>query len=426
MLQPRLLPLAACVLSVAGLWAQEPAPAPAPTPSSPPSAPSPAPSPSNPASAALTPAPGHEGETVARAVPPSAVMNLVLPTDNDALLRGKPEEFYMYVDRNFEGQASKPWEGGQYGYFRGPVRVSPEQVVYMHFHEGIDIACQKRSEKGEPEDEVRSISDGEVVHVSDLPGGSNYGRYIVIRHNWGEGPFYSLYAHLSKCLVKEGDKVQPRTPIAIMGHTGDGINVQRSHTHLELNLMLNSQFGEWHDTNFKDNPNRHGPYNGLNLSGMDIAALYLAHQKNPALTVAEFLKTQTVVFKVLVPRHGDIELTKTYPWMGEHLDQPSPSVEISFTDGAVPLKIAPSAEAVASPKVSWVKDNGVPHIYYTHRCVSGSGPIGTLTGSGLQYIQLITGDFARAPVADTSKKAPAASPKSSKKAPAKKKKKQDS
>jgi hypothetical protein len=353
-------------------------------------------------------------------------MTLVLPTDNDALLRGKPEEFYMYVDRNFEGQSTKPWEGGQYGYFRGPVRVGPEQVVFMHFHEGIDIACQKRSEKGEPEDEVRSISDGEVVHVSDLAGGSNYGRYIVIKHDWGEGPFYSLYAHLSKILVKEGDKVQPRTPIAVMGHTGDGINMLRSHTHLELNLMLNSQFGEWHDANFKDNPNRHGAYNGLNLAGMDIAALYLAHQKNPALTVAQFLKTQTVFFKVLVPRKGDIELAKNYPWIGENLGQPSPSWEISFSDGAVPLKITPSSEAVASPRLSWVKDIGIPHVYYTRRCVSGSGAAGTLTGSGLSYIQLITGDFTRAPavVASTPKKKTTAS-KSSKKS-SKTKKKQDS
>ena len=369
-------------------------------------------------------APDTKPETVSRAAPPSAAMTLVLPTDNDALLRGKPEEFYMYVDRNFEGEATKPWEGGQYGYFRGPVRVGP-QVVFMHFHEGIDIACQKRSEKGEPEDEVRSISDGEVVHVSDLPGGSNYGRYIVIKHDWGEGPFYSLYAHLSKILVKEGDKVQPRTPIAVMGHTGEGINMQRSHTHLELNLMLNSQFGEWHDANFKDNPNRHGPYNGLNLSGMDIAALYLAHQKNPALTVAQFLKTQTVVFKVLVPRRADIELAKVYPWMGENLDQPSPSWEISFSDGAVPLKITPSSETVANPRLSWVKDNGVPHLYYTRSCVSGSGAAGTLTGTGLRYIQLITGDFTRTPaVAESAPKKSTATSKSSKKSS--KKKKQDS
>jgi hypothetical protein len=360
------------------------------------------------------PAPATSTETVLPAVPAAAPMTLVLPTDNDALLRGKPEEFYMWVDRSFEKEQTKPWEGGQYGYVRGPVRVG-SQVVLMHFHEGIDIACQKRSEKGEPEDQVRSISDGEVMHCSDSPGASNYGRYIVIKHDWGEGPFYSLYAHLSHIDVKEGDKVQPGTPIAIMGHTGEGINVQRSHTHLELNLMLNTHYGEWHDSNFKDSPNRHGPYNGLNLAGMDIASLYLERQKNPALTVAKFLKTQTIVWKVIVPRRIDIELAKTYPWIGENLDKPSASWEISFSDGAVPLKINPSDETCTGPRVSWVKDNGVPHVYYTRGCVSGSGATGTLTGTGVRYVQLITGDFTPDPAAKTEKKSAASSKKSTKK-----------
>jgi hypothetical protein len=372
---------------------------------------------------ALVPAaPAPQQETVTPAVPASTAMTLILPTDNDALLRGKPEEFYMYVNRSFEGVESKPWEGGQYGYFRGPVRVG-SQVVYMHFHEGIDIACQKRSEKGEPQDEVRSISDGEVVHVSDLPGASNYGRYIVVKHDWGEGPFYSLYAHLSQCLVKVGDKVKPGTPIAIMGHTGEGIDCPRSHTHLELNVMLNTHFGEWHDANYKDNPNHHGAYNGLNLAGMDIAALYLARQKNPALTVAQFLKTQTAVWKVVVPRRGDLELAQNYPWMGENLSQPSPSWEISFTDGGFPLKITPSNEVCESPRVSWVQDRGVPHVYYTRGAVSGSGAVAKLTGNGLSYVQLITGDFTRPSAVARSEKSDATTSKPAKK-PAKKKKTQ--
>jgi hypothetical protein len=374
-------------LSSLVLGAQTPAPAPTPTP-----------------------APATT-ETVLPAVPKTVPMTLVLPTDNDALLRGKPEEFYMWVDRSFENQQTKPWEGGQYGFVRGPVRVG-SQVVLMHFHEGIDIACIKRSEKGEPEDQVRSISDGEVVHCSDIPGASNYGRYLVIKHDWGEGPFYSLYAHLSRIDVREGDKVQPGTPVAVMGHTGEGINVQRSHTHLELNLMLNTHYGEWHDGNLAGEPNRHGAYHGYNLAGMDIAALYLERQKNPALTVVQFLKTQTVTWKAIVPRRAEIELAQTYPWMGENLQAPSPSWEISFTDGGVPLKITPSSEACTGPKLSWVKDNGVPHAYYTKSCVNGSGPTGALTATGVHYLQLITGDCTPDPSAP---KSASASKKSTKK-----------
>ena len=348
-------------------------------------------------------------ETVLRAAAPSAPMTLVLPTDNDALLRGKPEEFYMFVDRNFEGEKTTPWQGGCYGCVRNSVRVG-DHVEYTHFHEGIDIAPVKRDEKDEPQDEVRSISQGEVVHCSDAPGGSNYGRYIVIKHDWGQGPMYSLYAHLAKILVKEGDKVETRTPIAVMGHTGAGIDRRRSHTHLELNLFLNSHFGEWHDANFKDYPNRHGNYNGLNLAGIDIAALYLERQKNPSLTIAEFVKRQPPTFKVLVPRKGDIELLQNYPWLGEGCEQASPSWELSFTGGGVPVKITPSAETVTAPKASWVKDEGMPVSYHTRGHVIGSATKFSLTSAGLHYIQLITGDFSTPPVV-AKKSAPPASPK---------------
>ncbi|WP_156346178.1 hypothetical protein [Verrucomicrobium spinosum] len=89
--------------------------------------------------------------------PPAASFPLGLPTDNDALLRGDNASFYMYVDRIFENQVSTPWEGGQYGYVRGPVRHGGEMVL-MAFHEGIDIAPTKRDAAGDPTDEVRAIS----------------------------------------------------------------------------------------------------------------------------------------------------------------------------------------------------------------------------------------------------------------------------
>jgi hypothetical protein len=331
-------------------------------------------------------------ETVRRAELPGSGMTLVLPTDNDALLRGKPEGFYMFVDRTFENELTTPWEGGAYGYVRGPVRVG-RTMQLMHFHEGVDIAPLKRDASGEPQDEVRSISQGEVVHCSDAPGASNYGRYVVIRHDWGQGPFFSLYAHLSKITVKEGEKVKPGAPVAIMGHTGEGIDRRRAHTHLELNLFLNSRFTEWHDANFKGSPNKHGNYNGLNLAGLDISALYLARQKNPSLTAAEFVAAQDAAFKVLVPRKGELELLRNYPWLGVAAPAPSPSWELSFNGGGLPLRIRPAAEIVSGPKASWVKDEGVPASYHTRGYLSGSAAKFALTSSGLRYVQLITGEF---------------------------------
>ena len=40
----------------------------------------------------------------------AAPEELRLPTCNDALFNGQPEKFYMYVNRNFEGQATQAWE----------------------------------------------------------------------------------------------------------------------------------------------------------------------------------------------------------------------------------------------------------------------------------------------------------------------------
>ena len=45
------------------------------------------------------------------------------PTENTALLDNRPQDFYMYVDRNFEGKKSQPWEAGAYGFTRTLVRA---------------------------------------------------------------------------------------------------------------------------------------------------------------------------------------------------------------------------------------------------------------------------------------------------------------
>src|ERR1044071_4729639 len=105
-------------------------------------------------------------------------LNLVLPTENDALLRGDGPAFYQYVERDYHGEKSTPWEGGQYGFVRDPVETAAG-IVYMRFHEGIDIRPMQRDERGEPLDEVRAIAQGKVVYTSLVPGYSNYGKYIV-------------------------------------------------------------------------------------------------------------------------------------------------------------------------------------------------------------------------------------------------------
>ncbi len=118
-------------------------------------------------------------------------LNLALPTDNDALFRGGGPEFYQYIERDFKGEKSTPWEGGQYGFVRNPVETSAG-IVYTRFHEGIDIRALHRDARGEPLDEVHAIADGTVVHTSLTSGFSNYGRYVVVEHRWDGCSYFSL------------------------------------------------------------------------------------------------------------------------------------------------------------------------------------------------------------------------------------------
>src|SRR5213075_842638 len=184
-------------------------------------------------------------------------IEISLPTDNDALVRGGGPEFYQYIERDFHGEKSTPWEGGRYGFVRNPV-PTVQDLIYTRFHEGIDIRCLHRDARGEPLDDVRAIADGKVVHTNQVPGYSNYGRYIVIEHNWDGSPYFSLYGHLSEIVVRAGDMAQRGQHIAVMGYTGAGINRERAHVHLELNLILNHKFESWYEANHSNDPNHHG------------------------------------------------------------------------------------------------------------------------------------------------------------------------
>src|SRR3954470_2280801 len=108
------------------------------------------------------------------AVSPAGALDLILPTQNNALLRGNGPAFYQHIERDYEGEKSTPWEGGRYGFVRNPVETR-DGLVYSRFHEGIDIRPLQRDAAGEPLDEVRAIADGAVVYANTNPAWSNYG-----------------------------------------------------------------------------------------------------------------------------------------------------------------------------------------------------------------------------------------------------------
>jgi len=318
-----------------------------------------------------------------------------LPTENDNLLRGRPEKYYMYVDRTFEGERSTPWQGGAYGLVRNPVRVGGE-VQYLRFHEGIDIAPAKRDKAGNPLDLVMSIADGTVVHVSDHPGRSNYGRYLVVAHpvDARGHVVHSLYAHLAEATVEPGDRVKAGSVLGRMGYTGAGINRTRAHLHLELGLLMSERFDGWMRT-FGGGTNHHGNYNGMNLIGMDVARFLTEHHQNPALTIPEFVRKSPAYFKVTIPRDGMLEFARRHPWLAYgDLSKPSPSWEMSLTATGLPTGIAVSQRRVDAPIVSAVRDAGVPHRYLTRGLLRGEGRSATLSSGGQKLIALLAGDFA--------------------------------
>jgi len=320
----------------------------------------------------------------------SEPLNLVLPTENNAIFRGDGPEFYQYIERDFKGVKSTPWEGGQYGYVRDPEETSAG-IVYTRFHEGIDIKPMDRDADGEPIDPVRAIAAGVVVHTNPVAGYSNYGKYVVVEHRWDGCNYYSLYGHLSSIMVRPGQRVQQRDQLGVMGHTGEGLNRERAHVHLELNLLMSRQFEAWHDTFFKAEPNHNGLYNGLNLIGIDIGRLYLALRKQPSLTIPEFLSQEDTLYRVLVPNSKYFDLLKFYPWMVSRNGTETPgSWEVSFNRAGVPLKIRPGSKRVSGPELSYMKPSAIDSSLLTRGQIAGKGQAAHLTTKGVQFLRILT------------------------------------
>lgn len=302
----------------------------------------------------------------------------------------------MYVYRRFEGRDSKPWTGGKYGFVRNLKRTQ-DGVIGTRFHEGIDVKPLRRDRAGRPTDPIRAISSGVVAYANNTSSRSNYGKYIVIEHLWNSGPIYSLYAHLANITVKPGQRVAQGETIGTMGYTGAGLNRERAHLHLELNLMLSTEFSRWHDKHF-DHKNHHGNHNGINMVGLDIAGFYKAQHRDKSITLPLFVKSIPVYYKVTIPRDQtsgtSLPIVKRYPWLarGDH-SRHTPSWEIAFSASGFPLAISPSKRTVSAPRISSVRSCRSKHQYHTKGFVSGTGHRATLSKTGQRFISLITGRF---------------------------------
>ncbi len=86
-------------------------------------------------------------------------------------------------------------------------RKNPFNNNLRDFHSGIDFA-------GKPGTPIYATGDGVVVNNSRMLG---YGIVVIINHGYG---YKTLYGHLSKVNVKEGEKVKRGQVIGKLGRTG--------------------------------------------------------------------------------------------------------------------------------------------------------------------------------------------------------------
>jgi murein DD-endopeptidase MepM/ murein hydrolase activator NlpD len=97
-------------------------------------------------------------------------------------------------------------------------RSDPMRGGRVEFHPGIDF-------KGRRGDAVKSTADGKVIVAGWFQG---YGKCVRIRH---KNNLETLYGHLSKVSVKEGQMVNTGQVIGLVGSTGHSTG---NHLHYEV------------------------------------------------------------------------------------------------------------------------------------------------------------------------------------------------
>ncbi|MBA3665665.1 MAG: peptidoglycan DD-metalloendopeptidase family protein [Bacteroidetes bacterium] len=120
-----------------------------------------------------------------------------------------PSSFNLVLENNFLGYYFSPFKGvitSNYGFREG------------RLHKGIDIDLEKG-------DKVSAAFDGKV-RFAKLQGG--FGNVVILMHPNG---LETVYGHLSKIKVKEGDVVLSGQTIGLGGNTGHSYG---SHLHFEL------------------------------------------------------------------------------------------------------------------------------------------------------------------------------------------------
>jgi murein DD-endopeptidase MepM/ murein hydrolase activator NlpD len=229
-------------------------------------------------------------------------LDLAWPTPNPAWAEGKPVgDFVQHAG------SGDPVSGTFGGVRNGGVQ----------FHEGLDIRALTRDRRGEATDNVMAALAGVVRHISASAGSSNYGRYVVLEHPDETPGVYTLYAHLARIApgLTVGQRVARSQVLGTMGHSSGAtpIPVARAHVHFEIGVMVSRDFQAWYDRRKFGSRNDHGPWNGMNLMGIDPLDFFVQWRARRINTVQEYFSKMEPAVTLRIATRRTPDFVHRYP-----------------------------------------------------------------------------------------------------------------
>lgn len=144
---------------------------------------------------------------------------------SDALIDVEPETQSIQIKNPADGSVVKEVSKKVAWPVQGVTTLEfAKSSGYQKFHAGIDIA----NSQGKVGDKISPFMDGTVTYAGEIFWG--YGKHVIIDH--GEN-ITSVYAHLNRITVYEGQEVKVSDSIGEMGNTGWSTG---PHLHFEIRV----------------------------------------------------------------------------------------------------------------------------------------------------------------------------------------------
>ena len=144
---------------------------------------------------------------------------------SDALIDVEPETQTIQIKNPADGSVVKEVSKKVTWPVQGVTTLEfAKSSGYQKFHAGIDIA----NSQGKVGDKISPFMDGTITYAGEIFWG--YGKHVIIDH--GDN-ITSVYAHLNRITVYEGQEVKVTDSIGEMGSTGWSTG---PHLHFEIRV----------------------------------------------------------------------------------------------------------------------------------------------------------------------------------------------